>query len=77
MGEGLSRRDFFKTAARWLLVVGLGATAAKLLLAGKPRRAGETCVNDWVCRGCTAFQGCGLPQALSARQRAPWARKLL
>jgi hypothetical protein len=76
MAERLNRREFFKTAGRWLLVIGLGAMAARLLI-GKPRRAGETCVNYWVCRGCTAFQGCGLPQALSARQRAPWARELL
>jgi hypothetical protein len=76
MGERLGRREFLKTVARWLLLAGLGAVAARLLR-GKPQRGSETCTNDWVCRGCTAFKGCGLPQALSAKQRAPWARELL
>ncbi len=76
MAERTSRREFLKTAARWLLLAGLGGVAARLLR-GRPRRGAETCVNDWVCRGCEAFKGCGLPQALSAKQRAPWARGLL
>jgi hypothetical protein len=37
-------------------------------------RAGETCITAGVCRGCSVFSGCGLPSALSARQRAAWAR---
>jgi hypothetical protein len=77
MAERTSRREFLKTAARWLLLAGLGAVAARLLRS-RPgrglRHGGEICVNDGLCRGCTAFKGCGLPQALSAKQRAPWAR---
>ena len=35
---------------------------------------GQDCVNRGICRGCPSFAGCGLPQALSARRRAPWAQ---
>jgi len=74
MKERLSRRDFLLAAGRWLLAAALGAGAVRLLL-GRPRLLRQTCVNQGVCRGCPAFSGCGLPPALSARQRAPWARR--
>ena len=81
MGEGLSRRDFLKAAGRLLVLGGIGALAATLLGgAGGPanRRQrppiGETCLNEGLCRGCASFAGCGLPSALSARERAPGAR---
>lgn len=74
------RREFLKTLGRVILLAGIGALAIRLLgwrgsrLAGESRdRRGETCVRRGICRGCSAFSGCGLPQALSARQRAPWA----
>ena len=76
MKERLSRREFFLAAGRWLLAAALGATAVRLLV-GRPRLRGQSCVNQGVCRGCAAFSGCGLPQALSARQRAPWAGRRL
>jgi hypothetical protein len=78
---GVTRREFLTTLARGLLLIGIGALAVKLLgvrlgrrRVGSPTRSGETCINRGICRGCTAFSGCGLPQALSARRRAPWAR---
>jgi hypothetical protein len=79
--EPLKRREFLRTLGRGLLLAGIGALALRLLGPGIFRRRGggrtlrgQTCINLGVCRGCSAFSGCGLPQALSARQRAPWAR---
>jgi len=59
-----SRRGFFR---------GIGRAAALALLTGGTallvfRRGRETCVNSGICRGCTAFGDCGLPQALSAKR---------
>jgi hypothetical protein len=53
---------------------GLALLGARLLR-GKPRLSGQACVNDSVCRGCPVVVSCGLPQALSAKEAAPWARK--
>jgi len=72
VAEDLSRRRFFISLLRLAAFGGIGALAARLL-GGRPVRPGETCVNEGLCRGCTAFSGCGLPSALSARERAPWA----
>ncbi len=76
MAEDLSRREFLRTAGRLIALGGLGVLVFRLLRrTGVRRPAGaETCVNDGLCRGCGAFAGCGLPAALSAKQRAPWAR---
>jgi hypothetical protein len=57
------RREFLRSVLRWTIlggaVAGVGALASK---------RGESCVNQGVCRGCAAFDGCGLPQALSAKE---------
>lgn len=58
-----SRRDFLRGVLRILLLGGLGAGIAALIA-----RPCETCVNAGICRGCAAFDDCGLPQALSAKQ---------
>jgi hypothetical protein len=80
MAEGLTRREFLKSAARLALLAGLGALGLRLLRGGagaagaagaagrRLPRAGQTCVNQGVCRGCTAYSGCGLPAALSAKR---------
>ena len=73
MAEQLSRRRFLAMFLRLVALGGIGALAARLL-GGSPARPGETCVNEGLCRGCGAFSRCGLPQALSARERAPWGR---
>ena len=77
MAEGLSRREFLNTAGRLLALGGLGVLVFRLLGVGRTRRpsGSENCVNDGLCRGCGAFAGCGLPAALSAKERAPWARR--
>lgn len=85
MAEGMSRRDFLRAAARFAALAGIGTLAFRLLgrrpggrtpaVDGRNPAAGnQTCVNDGYCRTCRAFAGCGLPAALSAKQRAPWAR---
>jgi hypothetical protein len=61
-----SRREFFRAAARYSLLL-LVAVAASL--AARPRTpAGQRCVNRGICSGCGLFAGCGLPQALSAKR---------
>jgi hypothetical protein len=55
----LTRRDF----ARYGAFAAISAMAARLIM----RRSREKCVNEGICRGCTEFPDCGLPQALSAR----------
>ena len=63
-----SRREFFRHAARTLVLGGLGALAAEL---GRRRLrvpAAQRCRNRGICRGCTRFERCRLPAAESARQ---------
>jgi hypothetical protein len=86
VAERLSRREFLAGAARLAALGGIGALVARLVggpFLGRAAggsggsagvRTGETCTNDGYCRSCGSFAGCGLPAALSARRRAPWAR---
>ena len=61
-----SRRDFFRRSLRRTALSAVGVLGASL---GYRRlRDPERCLNQGLCRGCEAFAGCGLPQALSARQ---------
>jgi len=65
-----TRRQFLHGVAR---NGGLTALAVLGILLGRRRRStepSETCVHGGICRGCPAFDGCGLPQALSAKQAA-------
>ena len=66
----VSRREFLLTGARYALVGCLLAVAG--FLGGSRRGAAapgsQQCVNRGICRGCPAFSGCGLPQALSAKR---------
>jgi hypothetical protein len=75
----MTRREFLALAARGAAAGGLAVLAGRLLGVGRllglsrgPVK--QVCVNEGVCRGCTVFADCGLPSALSARERAPWAR---
>ena len=72
-GRELTRRECFRGALRAAAATALAAGAAALTIRGRARhaatrKAGEVCVNSGICRDCGAFDGCGLPQALSARQ---------
>lgn len=60
-----SRREFFRSAARFAL---LGVLAVGGLVAGRNAKGTRAaCVNQGICRGCGQFAGCGLPAALSAK----------
>lgn len=62
-----SRREFLRTTGRFA-VLGALAYAGARLLGRTSFRLGETCINAGICRGCTVYTDCGLPQALSAKQ---------
>ncbi len=73
--NGESRRQFLRGGARYTLLTALGAVSAVLFKRSGGKLSGQTCVSQGICRSCTAFSGCGLPQALSAKQ-ATAARRL-
>jgi len=62
------RREFLRGGVRYTLLTALGAAAAALYQRSGGKLAGQNCINQGVCSGCTAFTDCGLPQALSAKQ---------
>ncbi len=67
---GANRREFLRGGLRYALLAGLGAAAVTLVRRPAARFSGQICINDGLCRGCTIFSDCGLPQALSARWAA-------
>jgi len=68
-GKLLNRRQFLFSCLRAGALAGLAALGGTLL-ARRLREplAGQNCVSRGLCRGCAAFAGCGLPQALSAKR---------
>jgi hypothetical protein len=62
-----SRREFFRSGTRYAVLGMLAVGAAVLGRRSVTRMPNQTCINDGYCHGCTAFTGCGLPQALSAK----------
>ena len=65
------RREFLRGGVRCALLAGLAAVSATLLKRGGGKLTGQTCINQGICSGCAAYAGCGLPQALSAKQAKP------
>jgi hypothetical protein len=63
-----NRREFLRSGARYALLAGLAAVSAALVKRRGASLPGQTCLNQGICRGCGAFEDCGLPQALSAKQ---------
>lgn len=61
------RRELLRRAARWLALGLLGGGAAALV-ARRGAPAGERCSGGGICRGCAAYDGCGLPTALTMKQ---------
>ena len=61
------RREFLRGGARYALLAALAAVSAVLVKRSGGSLAGQTCINEGICRGCGAFEDCGLPQALSFR----------
>jgi hypothetical protein len=61
-----NRREFFRTGARYGLLALLAAAGGLAARPRTPARAG--CIRRNLCEGCAIFDGCQLPQALSARR---------
>ena len=66
--NGESRRQFLRGGARYTLLTALGAVSAILFKRSGGKLSGQICVNQGICSKCATFTGCGLPQALSAKQ---------
>lgn len=67
----LTRRELLQGGLRWLAAGALVAAGAAMTgknLLRRQSREGETCINEFVCRDCSAVSGCRLPQAMSFRQ---------
>ena len=65
-----SRREFFRNAVRYAVLSVLTVGGAILGRRSLTRLPDQTCINEGICHGCTAFAGCGLPQALAAKSAA-------
>ena len=66
--ESANRREFLRGGARYALLAGLAVVSAVLVKRRSATLPGQTCINQGICRGCGAFEDCGLPQALSAKE---------
>jgi hypothetical protein len=66
--DAANRREFLRGGLRYALLTAVGAVSATLVKRSGGQLTGQTCINQGICRGCTAFTDCGLPQALSAKQ---------
>ena len=66
--RGASRREFVRDGFRYALLTGLAVVSALLVRRRGTSLPNQTCINQGICGGCSAFVDCGLPQALSARQ---------
>ena len=69
--ERQDRRAFFRSLGRCALA-GVLTVGAGILVA----RPGGTCINRGVCRGCPAFAGCDLPEAVSLKDHLRGRDKL-
>ncbi|MBI3851892.1 MAG: hypothetical protein HY298_16675 [Verrucomicrobia bacterium] len=63
-----NRREFLRGGFRYALLGGVATVSATLIQRSGGKLLGQTCINQGICRGCGAFEDCGLPQALSAKQ---------
>jgi hypothetical protein len=52
---------------RYTVLGALAAVSGKLIARQAARPAGQVCLSAGICRDCEAFDDCGLPQALSAK----------
>lgn len=64
-------RDVGRKAIASLLVFGTGSLVAK-----KSTKSIEECTGDGICRGCADLTDCGLPGALSFKERDKQDRSL-
>lgn len=61
------RREFLRATARYTLLAGL--TAAGYFSARTGKLKGQRCINQGICGNCFQFANCGLPAALSRKQK--------
>ena len=66
--SGAGRRQFLRDGLRWAILGGLAAVGGTLAGREAARPAGQVCISAGICRGCAAFEDCGLPNALSAKE---------
>ncbi|MGA2543542.1 MAG: hypothetical protein ABSG78_18490 [Verrucomicrobiota bacterium] len=62
------RRQFLRDGLRFAILGGLAAVIGRLAGREAARPAGQVCISAGICRGCAAFEDCGLPNALSAKE---------
>ena len=63
-----SRRQFLRGGLRLAMLGGLAAVSGRLAGRAAARPGGQTCLSAGICRGCAAYEDCGLPRALSAKE---------
>ena len=66
--QAASRREFLRGGVRYTLLTAVTAVTAAVIKLRRDPLAGQTCERQGICRGCALFDGCGLPQALSAKR---------
>ena len=64
----INRREFFLTLGRYAALTGMGVGIGKLIIQRPDKADPHVCISKGLCDGCGAFNNCGLPQALSAKQ---------
>ena len=62
-----TRREFLRRTGRYGVLAILAFYGGRILKRTS-FKLGEICINDSICRGCSVYRGCGLPQALSAKR---------
>lgn len=71
LDKQVDRREFFRSVARAAAVAGIGAIG--WIACGRAGKGGklpaQSCFNKGICSGCSVFESCGLPQALSRKSR--------
>ncbi|MBI5385414.1 MAG: hypothetical protein HZA90_12115 [Verrucomicrobia bacterium] len=63
-----SRRAFLRTCARYPALAGLAVVGGWLALRKGDPSDGEPCVKQRLCRGCSLFDNCERPQAMTTRK---------
>jgi hypothetical protein len=62
------RRQFLRDGLRYTILGALATVSGKLVARQANTPAGQVCLSAGICRDCAAFDDCGLPQALSAKE---------
>ena len=65
---GQSRREMFRSSARYMALGGLALLSAGLLARPRGSPARSRCRRAVACRRCAALANCRLPQALLAKK---------